>query len=116
MKISRICTASKPAVWSSRSSGTSSGSRRLHVPTEQRGGRGFEMADCDLRGGTRRTRLCPLRVHRAGSRDALRRPSEQAAVAVNIAIMRAFVELRRVATTTKLGQHDQQLGEIFQAL
>jgi len=54
------------------------------------------------------------------------------AVAVNIAIMRAFVELRQAATsyaaiekrleeleretTTKLGQHDQQLGEIFQAL
>jgi phage regulator Rha-like protein len=54
------------------------------------------------------------------------------AVAVNIAIMRAFVELRRAAasytaleerleelereTKAKLGQHDQQLGEIFQAL
>jgi len=54
------------------------------------------------------------------------------AVAVNIAIMRAFVELRRAATsdatiekrleeleretTTKLGQHDQQLSQIFQAL
>jgi hypothetical protein len=54
------------------------------------------------------------------------------AVAVNIAIMRAFVELRRAATsyaaiekrleeleretTAKLGQHDQQLGQIFQAL
>lgn len=54
------------------------------------------------------------------------------AVAVNIAIMRAFVELRRAATSyaglearleelehetrTKLGQHDQQLGQIFQAL
>lgn len=56
----------------------------------------------------------------------------QTAVAVNIAIMRAFVELRRVAasytaierrledfereTKTKLGRHDQQLEEIFQAL
>jgi hypothetical protein len=56
----------------------------------------------------------------------------QTAVAVNIAIMRAFVELRRVATSytaierrledferetkTKLGRHDQQLEEIFQAL
>jgi ORF6N domain len=56
----------------------------------------------------------------------------QTAVAVNIAIMRAFVELRRVAasytaierrledfereTKTKLGRHDQQLDEIFQAL
>jgi hypothetical protein len=54
------------------------------------------------------------------------------AVAVNIAIMRAFVELRRVAasytaidrrledfereTKATLGQHDQQLDEIFQAL
>ena len=54
------------------------------------------------------------------------------AVAVNIAIMRAFVELRRAATSnaaigkrieeleretkTKLGQHDQQLAQIFQAL
>ena len=54
------------------------------------------------------------------------------AVAVNIAIMRAFVELRRVAasyteierrledfereTEATLGQHDQQLDEIFQAL
>jgi ORF6N domain len=54
------------------------------------------------------------------------------AVAVNIAIMRAFVELRRAAasyaaiekklealereTKGKLGQHDQQLSEIFQAL
>jgi phage regulator Rha-like protein len=54
------------------------------------------------------------------------------AVAVNIAIMRAFVELRRAAasyagiekrleelereTKTKLGQHDQQIGQIFQAL
>jgi hypothetical protein len=54
------------------------------------------------------------------------------AVAVNIAIMRAFVELRRVAasytaierrledfereTKAKLGRHDQQLDEIFQAL
>jgi hypothetical protein len=54
------------------------------------------------------------------------------AVAVNIAIMRAFVELRRVAasyaaierrledfereTEAKLGRHDQQLDEIFQAL
>ncbi|MGH2854161.1 MAG: ORF6N domain-containing protein [Solirubrobacteraceae bacterium] len=54
------------------------------------------------------------------------------AVAVNIAIMRAFVELRRAAasdaaierrledfereTEAKLGQHDQQLDEIFRAL
>jgi ORF6N domain len=54
------------------------------------------------------------------------------AVAVNIAIMRAFVELRRAATSSaaiekrldelehetraKLRQHDQQLGQIFQAL
>ena len=54
------------------------------------------------------------------------------AVAVNIAIMRAFVELRRAAvsytaiekrledlereTKAKLGQHDQQLDGIFQAL
>jgi hypothetical protein len=54
------------------------------------------------------------------------------AVAVNIAIMRAFVELRRAATSDtaiekrleeleretreKLGHHDQQLGQIFQAL
>jgi hypothetical protein len=54
------------------------------------------------------------------------------AVAVNIAIMRAFVELRRAATSytaierrledleretkAKLGQHDQQLDGIFQAL
>jgi hypothetical protein len=54
------------------------------------------------------------------------------AVAVNIAIMRAFVELRRAAasyaaiekrleelereTGARLGQHDQQLGEIFQVL
>jgi hypothetical protein len=54
------------------------------------------------------------------------------AVAVNIAIMRAFVELRRAAasyaviekrldelereTKAKLGQHDQQLGQIFEAL
>jgi phage regulator Rha-like protein len=54
------------------------------------------------------------------------------AVAVNIAIMRAFVELRRAATSyaaiekrleeleretrTKLGQHDQQLDQIFQAI
>ena len=54
------------------------------------------------------------------------------AVAVNIAIMRAFVELRRAAmsyaalekrlddlereTQTKLGRHDEQLDAIFQAL
>jgi hypothetical protein len=53
------------------------------------------------------------------------------AVAVNIAIMRAFVELRRAAssyaaiekrldlereTQTKLGRHDQQLEAIFAAL
>jgi hypothetical protein len=54
------------------------------------------------------------------------------AVAVNIPIMRAFVELRRAAasyaaieervdelereTKAKLGQHDEQLGEIFQVL
>jgi len=54
------------------------------------------------------------------------------AIAVNIRIMRAFVELQRAAasytaierrledlereTKTKLGQHDQQLDEIFQAL
>ncbi len=54
------------------------------------------------------------------------------AVAVNIAIMRAFVELRRAAvsdtaitrrleelereTNAKLGQHDKQLDAIFQAL
>jgi hypothetical protein len=54
------------------------------------------------------------------------------AVAVNIAIMRAFVELRRAAasyaaierrledlereTQAKLGRHDQQLHTIFQAL
>jgi phytoene/squalene synthetase len=56
----------------------------------------------------------------------------QTAVAVTIAIMRAFVELRRTATSytaiercledleretkAKLGQHDQQLDRIFQAL
>ncbi len=56
----------------------------------------------------------------------------QTAVTVNIAIMRAFVELRRAATsyaaierrltdleretTEKLGKHDQQLGEIFKVL
>ena len=56
----------------------------------------------------------------------------QRAVAVNIEIMRAFVELRRAAvssaaiekrlddlereTSTKLGQHDQQLTQIFKAL
>jgi hypothetical protein len=54
------------------------------------------------------------------------------AVAVNIAIMRAFVELRRAVasytaierrledfereTKATLGQHDQQLDEIFEAL
>jgi hypothetical protein len=54
------------------------------------------------------------------------------AVAVNIRVMRAFVELQRAATSytaierrledleretkAKLGQHDQQLDEIFQAL
>jgi hypothetical protein len=54
------------------------------------------------------------------------------AVAVNIAIMRAFVELRRAAASyaaiqkrldelereskAKLGEHDQQLEQIFQAL
>ncbi len=54
------------------------------------------------------------------------------AVAVNIAIMRAFVELRRAAvsytalerrledfereTKAALGQHDEQLDEIFEAL
>jgi phage regulator Rha-like protein len=54
------------------------------------------------------------------------------AVTVNIAIMRAFVELRRAATSyaaiekrldeleretsAKLGQHDRQLDQIFQAL
>jgi hypothetical protein len=54
------------------------------------------------------------------------------AAAVNIAIMRAFVELRRAATSyttierrledlaretgSKLGEHDQQLDEIFEAL
>jgi hypothetical protein len=54
------------------------------------------------------------------------------AVAVNIAIMRAFVELRRAAasysaiekrlealerdTKARLGEHDQQLNEIFKAL
>lgn len=54
------------------------------------------------------------------------------AVSVNIAIMRAFVELRRAAvshtaierrledlereTSAALGQHDQQLEEIFRAL
>ncbi len=54
------------------------------------------------------------------------------AVAVNIEIMRAFVELRRAATSyaaiekrleeleretnAKLGQHDQQLDQIFKAL
>jgi len=54
------------------------------------------------------------------------------AVAVNIAIMRAFVELRRAAadyaalekrldqlerdTSSKLGQHDERLDEVFKAL
>jgi hypothetical protein len=54
------------------------------------------------------------------------------AVTVNIAIMRAFVELHRAAasyaalekrleelerdTKAKIGQHDEQLGQIFQAL
>jgi ORF6N domain len=54
------------------------------------------------------------------------------AIAVNVEIMRTFVELRRVAasysaiekrleqlereTTTKLGQHDQQLSQIFKTL
>jgi hypothetical protein len=56
----------------------------------------------------------------------------QTAIAVNIAIMRAFVELHRAAasytaierrledlereTKATLGQHDQQLDEIFKAL
>jgi hypothetical protein len=56
----------------------------------------------------------------------------ETAVAVNIAIMRAFVELRRAATSyaaiekrlaeleretkEKLGKHDEQLGEIFKVL
>jgi hypothetical protein len=54
------------------------------------------------------------------------------AVVVNIAIMRAFVELRRAAagyaalgkrldqlerdTSSKLGQHDERLDEIFKTL
>jgi len=54
------------------------------------------------------------------------------AIAVNIAIMRAFVELRRAAagyaalerrldqlerdTSSKLGQHDEQLDEVFKVL
>lgn len=54
------------------------------------------------------------------------------AVAVNIAIMRAFFELRRAVTSytaierrledlaretgSKLGEHDQKLDEIFEAL
>jgi hypothetical protein len=56
----------------------------------------------------------------------------ETAIAVNIAIMRAFVELRRAATSyaaiekrltelehetkDKLGRHDKQLTEIFKAL
>jgi hypothetical protein len=54
------------------------------------------------------------------------------AIAVNIAIMRAFIELRRAAagyaalekrldqlgrdTSSKLGQHDEQLDEVFKVL
>ena len=54
------------------------------------------------------------------------------AVAVNVEIMRAFVELRRAATSyaaiekrleeleretgAKLGEHDEQLSQIFKAL
>ena len=56
----------------------------------------------------------------------------ETAIAVNIAIMRAFVELRRAAesygaiqqrlaelereTKEKLGKHDEQPGELFNAL
>lgn len=81
------------------------------------------------RGGRRD---CAVRVHRAGRGNALRGLRSPTAVAVNIAIMRAFVELRRAATsytaierrlaeleretTEKLGKHDQQLREIFRAL
>ena len=58
--------------------------------------------------------------------------SSETAIAVNIAIMRAFVELRRAAmsyaamdkrlseleheTKSRLGEHDQRLREIFEAL
>ena len=58
--------------------------------------------------------------------------SSETAIAVNIAIMRAFVELGRAAmshaamdkrlseleheTKSRLGEHDQRLREIFEAL
>jgi ORF6N domain len=55
-------------------------------------------------------------------------PSKQRAIAVNIEIMRAFIELRRVASSYEaiekrleqiergMGEHDEQLEQIFNAL
>jgi hypothetical protein len=79
-----------------------------------------------------RATLRALRVHRARFGDALGVLCGKRAIAVNIEIMRAFVELRRAAapyaaleervrelerkTTARFGRHDEQLDQIFKAL
>ena len=72
-------------------------------------------------------------VHRAGRRDAVECAAQRAdGGREHIEIMRAFVELRRVAgayseiqgkldalerrTAAKLGEHDEKLAQIFEAL
>jgi hypothetical protein len=64
-------------------------------PAEQGGGGSFEVADCDLKHRSRRTTLRPLRLHRAGSGDALVGSSEQEG---NRRQHRDHASVRRVAT------------------
>jgi len=66
-----------------------------------------------------------LRLHRAGRRYALQRIGSQRAVEVNIAIMRTFVQLRRLMDSNRdlarriealETRYDEQFSQVFDAI
>jgi hypothetical protein len=108
------------------------GMARISCSVEQGRGRGFEVAVCDLERWPGRRRYAPYVFTEQGVAMLSSVLRSKRAVAVNIAIMCVFVELRRAAasyaaieqrlaelereTQAKLGRHDQQLDAIFGAL
>jgi hypothetical protein len=97
-------------------------------PAPQGRDRGFEVADCDLKRWARWPSLAPYVFTEQGVAMLSSVLRSKTAIAVNIEIMRAFVELRRVANSYAaierrleqiergMGEHDEQLEQIFGAI
>jgi hypothetical protein len=106
--------------------------RRFHVPAHERRVVSFEKPIWHLKRRKRRPTLRPVRLHRAGRRDALRRSAKRAGGSRQHRDHASVVELRRATasytaiqnrleelereTKTRLGEHDERLDEIFRVL